>query len=74
MSFLSRLELAARDPHHEDHEAAKSYLARRDHRGKQRARMGIPAGTAGAFRKDGNTLILDMLPASAPPVNRGSFS
>lgn len=74
MSFLSRIEFAARDPRHEDHAEAKSYLRRRNARAEQRARMGLTATSAGTFRKDGDTLILDMLPASAPPVRRGDFS
>jgi len=75
MSFLSRIEFAARDPRHEDHNEARSYLEQRNARTKQRQRMGLDAGNGqGHFSMQGTTLVLDMLPANAPPTRRGDFS
>jgi hypothetical protein len=62
MSFLSRIESAARDPRHEDHAEARAYLERRNARATQRSRMGLDAHAAATpFRFNGSTLVCDLV-------------
>ncbi len=71
MTFLQQVQQAAASSSHEDHASATAYLRRRSNRVRQRAAMGIGVSHTGAFRKDGDTLILDML-TGVPPIRGAS--